>query len=195
MIARIRGELVEIEENYVVVIAGGVGYQVFIHEALERRLPPLGSAIDLYTRQHVRENEMVLYGFESSGERRLFDHLVSIARLGPKLALSLLATLGEEGIVTAILKNDWKTLMSAPGVGARLAQRACMEVADRVRGDVEKGVLRSGAPSVKREVVEALVSLGHKRMEAERAASLAIEEAGETTLEALIPIALKHAHQ
>ncbi len=194
MIARICGEVVEVGENYVVVLAGGVGYQVFVHEGLARRLPPVGSKIDLYTRQHVRENEMVLYGFETPGERQLFDHLVTVARLGPKLALSLLATLGEEGAVTAILKNDWKTLTNAPGVGARLAQRVCMEVADRVRADVEKGILRSGVPSVKREAVEALVSLGHKRAEAERAVALALEEVGETTVEALIPVALKHAH-
>jgi Holliday junction DNA helicase RuvA len=195
MIARLCGELVEKGENYVVVLVGGVGYQVFIHEGLANRLPPSGSKIDLYTRQHVRENEVMLFGFESAGERQLFDHLVTVARLGPKLALSLLATLGEEGTVTAILKNDWKTLTSAPGVGARLAQRVCMEVVDKVRADVEKGILRSGMPSVKREAVEALVSLGHKRAEAERAVALALEEVGETTVESLIPIALKYAQK
>jgi Holliday junction DNA helicase RuvA len=193
VIARIRGELLEVGPTHAVVLAGDVGYQLFVSERVLAWLPRTGQTVELHARQVVRENEIALYGFASAGERRLFDLLITASGLGPKLAISLLGTIGEEGVAAAIAGGDAKTLTRAPGVGPKLAQKICVELADRVR---EESLLGRLGPTVQArgdDVVEALIALGHRRTDAERAAVLARDEAGDETPEKLIPIALKHA--
>jgi Holliday junction DNA helicase RuvA len=193
MIARVIGELVEASQGYVVVVAGGVGYQLNVSERTMAAMPRTGERVDLHARQVVRENEISLYGFLTSGERRLFDLLISASGLGPKSAISMLGAVGEEGIVAAILSNDPKTLTRAPGVGMKLAQRVCVDLVDKVREESLLGRVQSGRAALSDDVVEALVTLGHRRSDAERAAHAAREEAGDAAPQTLIPIALKHA--
>ncbi len=193
MIARVAGKLAEIGRGSVVVMGGGVGYQLFISERSMRRLPKMGETVEYFTRQIVRENELSLYGFESAGERRLFDLLITVNGLGPKSALSILSTLDEDAIVGAILQKDWKALTRAAGVGAKLAEKVCLELVDKVREESLLGTIGKGRTAVSDDVVEALVSLGHKRSDAERAAISARESTDETDPSALIPIALQIA--
>lgn len=193
MIARVSGELAEVGPGSVVVMAGGIGYQLFIGESLLNRLPDLGSPVDFYTKQVVRENEIAMYGFTGAGERRLFELLLSVSGLGPRLALALVGAVGEESVVAAVLANDWKVLTRAHGVGAKLAQRVCMELHDKVREESLLGHISRPGPSAAEDVIEALIALGHRRPEAERAALAAVAEAGGDDPSTLIPLALKHA--
>ncbi|MGI8922802.1 MAG: Holliday junction branch migration protein RuvA [Fimbriimonadales bacterium] len=193
MIVRISGELLEIGPNYAIVMAGGVGYQLFASERLLVGLPALGMPVDLHARQVVRENDISLYGFQSASERRLFDLLITASGLGPKLALSLLGTIREEGIIASILNGDSKVLTRAAGVGMKLAQKLCVELSDKIREESLLGRLSSGLGRTGDDVVEALISLGHKRIDAERAAVAAREEAGDVGPHMLIPLALKFA--
>lgn len=193
MIARLTGEVAEKGQGYVVIFAGGVGYQVFITERFQSSLPDIGMPIDLFTKQIVRENEIALYGFETPSERRLFELLLLVNGMGPKLALSLLGNLGEEGIISAILQDEWKTLTRAPGLGSKLAERIKLELADKIREESLLGKIGKPRTPVADDVVEALVALGHKRSEAERAARAARQETKETDTRILLPIALRYA--
>lgn len=193
MIARVIGELSEVGATYAVVIAGGVGYQLFVSERVLVSLPPIGETVDLHARQVVRETDISLYGFATASERRLFDMLITASGLGPKLAISLLSAVGEEGIVAAIVNGDAKTLTRASGVGAKLAQKLCVELSDKAREESLLGRISATDGRTRDDVVEALVALGLRRGDAERAAIAAREEAGEATPQTLIPIALKHA--
>lgn len=193
MIVRIIGELTEVGPNYVVLLAGNVGYQLFVSERVLSDLPQLGAMVDLHARQVVRETDISLYGFSTSSERRLFDLLITASGLGPKLALSMLSTIGEEGIVAAILNNDSKSLTRASGVGTKLAQKICVELTDKVREESLLGRVSAGSGKSSDDVVEALVALGHRRSDAEKAAVAARDEIGDAQIQALIPVALKHA--
>ena len=193
MIVRVSGRLVEAGSGFVVVMTGGVGYLLHISEQHLKSLPAMGSPVDLYARQVVRENEISLYGFAGPGERRLFDLLNTVSGLGPRLSLGLIGALGEKAATEAIAGNNSSALAHSPGVGPKLAQRICMELGEKVREEALLGKIARGAPAVSYDVVEALISLGHRRAEAERAAMAAREEAGDADLQILIPLALKYA--
>jgi Holliday junction DNA helicase RuvA len=193
MIVRVSGDLLEKGPTYAVVMASGIGYQLFVSERTLAALPDEGQPVDLHARQVVRENELSLYGFQTGSERRLFDLLITASGLGPKSAISLLGSVGEEAIVAAILAGDSKVLTRAPGVGMKLAQKACLELIDKVREETLLGRLSASPKAGNDDVVEALVTLGHKRSEAERAAHAAREAMGEAGPQVLIPLALKLA--
>lgn len=190
MIVRIRGELAEVGTDFVVVIAGGIGYHINVPRSVIAETLPIGAPIELLTRQIVRENEVSLYGFSSPSERHLFDMLLGVSGLGPKTALALVSVLGQERLSRAVMDGDAEVLTAAPGVGKKLAVRICSELSERFR----QTVLERAAVAVPGdEVVEALVALGHRRVDAERAAAAARAEAGDSSTTALIPIALRHA--
>lgn len=193
MIAYISGTVIELDETGVVIDANGIGYRI---SATQRTLSGLvvGTGATLSLKQIVRENEIALYGFAGPPERRLFELLITTSGLGPKLALSLLDSVGEEATVQAILDGDHKVLTRASGVGQKLAQKACLELGDKIReeallGRVASGDSRTGLGTV----IEALVTLGLRRADAERAAAKAKEELGDAEPQRLIPAALKHA--
>lgn len=190
MIARLRGELIESANGFVVVLAGGVGYQVSVTERCLVTLPSNGNLIELHTRQIVRESEISLYGFSSAAERRMFDLLITVNGMGPRSALALLGTLSEGALVAAISTKDYKPLTRAPGVGPKLAERVCLELNEKVREESLLGNLGVGAVAVQDDIVEALISLGLRRNEAERAAAAAREQIGDEDAQKLIPAAL-----
>ncbi len=193
MIASISGTIEEIGTTFVVVNANGVGYLINVSERHIASLPRLGERVSVYTKQIVRENEISLYGFESAGERRLFDLLLTVNGMGPKHALNLIGVLGEEGVATAILKGDTKALVRTPGIGNKLAERMKIELAEKIREETLLGKIGKQTEAYSDDIVEALVSLGHKRTEAERAAKAARAETDESNPEVLLPLALKHA--
>ena len=193
MIAYISGTVIELDETGVVIETGGVGYRI---AATGRTLAGLviGTKSALSTKQIFRENEVLVYGFAAPAERRLFELLITTNGLGPKLALSLLDSVGEDATVKAILDGDWKVLTRASGVGQKLAQKVCLELGDKMRDEALLGKVSAGAAhSGLGTVTEALVALGLRRSDAERAAARAKEELGEVEPQKLIPLALKYA--
>ena len=195
MIGRLRGELLEVEGNLVVVDAGGVGYEVLVPEAVLVQLPSPGENVDLLIRQIFREDGVSLYGFLIAFQRRLFDLLQSVKGCGPKVGLALIGQLGEDAVATAILNQDARVLARATGVGARLAERIILELKDKIAEEnfqrklVEASASRRPKPKPADELVDALLALGYRRQEAETAADTAREQA--TEVEEQLKIALR----
>lgn len=184
MIARLRGELLETGVGRVVIDAGGVGYEVQVPESTLRLLPLEGERVDLYTRQVTREDGSYLFGFLEPFQRTVFDMLMDVKGCGPKIGLALIGEVGEETVCAAILADDTRTLAKASGVGPRLAARIALELKDRVQQEsllrklpAPSGIGRRAVAIVDDEVVEALLALGYRRQEAERAAAEAMERA------------------
>lgn len=182
MIARLRGTLIECDGATTLLDVGGVGYEVFVPQSVMGSLPPVGEEAILLTRQIFREDGVTLYGFVTSFERRLFDLLLSVKGCGPKVALSLLGSIGADGIVTAVSKEDAKGLARAPGVGPRLGERVILEIKDKVLEEAAYRRMETNARTSRKsaaddELVEALIALGYRRNEAEAAAGAAREVA------------------
>lgn len=175
MIARLRGEVLELSGSSVVLDVQGVGYEVFLPESVATAMPSIGEAADLYVRQVFREDAVSLFGFMTAYQRQLFDLLTDVKGCGPKIALALLGQVGEASIVTAIVSGDTTTLAKASGVGPRLAERILVELKNKV-GQLPvnpKVAAVLHAPNSSHqddELLDALMALGYRRNEAEIAA-------------------------
>ncbi len=172
----------EVEGSMVVVDAGGVGYEVQVPDAVIVRLPMIGERVDLLIRQIFREDGVSLYGFLLPFQRRLFDLLLSVKGCGPKVGLALIGQVGEDAVATAILAQDAKILTRATGVGARLGERIILELKDKIQEETFLRKIEAAAPVRKvvppsDELVDALLTLGYRRSEAETAAHEAREQA------------------
>jgi len=182
MIGRLRGTLVDREGGVVVVECAGVGYEVQVPESVLVQLPTLDVEVTLLTRQIFREDGVSLYGFLETFQRKLFDLLMTVKGCGPKVALSLIGSIGEDAVAGAIQAQDVKALVRAPGVGARLAERIILELREKI-GEEQFARRVSAAAAVRTpmspadELVDALLALGYRRMEAEAAAANAREQA------------------
>ena len=178
MIARLRGEIIEVGSDRVVLDVGGVGYEVLLPQPVLMQNSTVGAPGLFHIRQVFREDGQYFYGFQNSDQRALFDLVTDVRGCGPKLGLSLLSELGEERIAGAIIASDAKALARAPGVGPRLAERIIVDMKDKIQEFV---VTRKTAvlipESAEHEVVDALVALGYRLQEAEVAASEAKGEA------------------
>lgn len=171
------------EGHLVVVECGGVGYEVSVPDTVLLRLAE-GEEVTLLTRQIFREDGVSLYGFLETFQRRLFDLLMTVKGCGPKVALSLIGTVGEDAVAGAILAQDARVLTRASGVGARLAERIILELKEKIGEEqFQRKVVAavSAAEPVRTsppdELVDALLSLGYRRNEAESAANEARENA------------------
>jgi holliday junction DNA helicase RuvA len=159
MIARLRGKLIEKEPARVVVDVNGVGYEVSIPLTTFTVMPDNGAevSVDIYT--HVREDIIALYGFSSRQERRVFERLISISGIGPRLAITILSGGSVEGLVGAIRRGDLARLTAIPGVGKKTAERIVVELKDKLKDLTEE----AAKPSVEVDVVSALENLGYSR--------------------------------
>ncbi len=178
MIARMRGEVIEVGAGRVVVDAGGVGYEVLVPESVLLAIGHIGQDVDLRIRQVFREDGQFLFGFLNAEQRRLFDLLTEVKGCGPKISLAAISTLGENGVVSAIASADMRMLARTPGIGLKLAERIAVELRDKV---AELALVHRAAVTMRDipedEVVDALLALGYRRQEAEGAASEARQEA------------------
>lgn len=204
MIVCLTGTVLELTPSCVVLEVGGVGYELGISATTAASLPEVGTAgVSLFTRMVVREAAVDLYGFASRDERTLFDKLVSISHVGPKLALSVLSTFTPSGLAGVVVAEDAAGMARVPGVGKKTASRLIMELADVFAKDPSlRGIVgtRDSQPeaanpaipvsTVDADVTEALISMGFTSQEA----TLALEgreEAGAQTVEAALGYALR----
>jgi Holliday junction DNA helicase RuvA len=165
VIAWIRGKLMVKESSRVVIDVNGVGYEVFIPLTTFTALPDVGAevSVDIYT--HVREDALALFGFSSRQERRVFERLIGISGIGPRLAVTILSGGSVESLVGAIRRGDLARLTSIPGVGKKTAERIVVELKDKLQ-DLSAEAPR---PSVETDVLSALENLGYSRAMAEGA--------------------------
>lgn len=185
MIGSLRGTLAEKDpEGGVIVDVGGVGYRVQVSAQTLATLPELGEAVALRCHTHVREDALQLFGFLTLPELELFELLIGVSGIGPKLALTALSGMPVAELVSAIVGGDHRRLQAIPGIGRKTAERVVLELKDRCAGLLP--VIPSAPVAAPRlaerqagEVVTALVNLGYKRAQAERAVARALEADGE----------------
>lgn len=199
MIAQVRGSLEEASLSSVVVDVGGVGFELGISGITAASLPALGQEVRLYTRMQVREDAWSLFGFATKEERTLFDHLVSVSGVGPKLALSVLSKFRVSELYAVVVTEDVKRMQSVPGVGKKTAQRLILELQSTFAKDKSlSGIsaeLPDQLPLAPREngtladANAALLSMGFTPQEAELA--LAGYDDGQATTEEMLQGALK----
>ena len=195
MISYIKGELVAMKSDSIVVDNNGIGYNIFIPTSILSSLPHCGSEVKIHTYFLVREDTQSLYGFLKPDDLEIFKMLISVSGIGPKGALAILSTLTPDELRFAILSDDSKAISKAPGIGSKTAQRCIIELKDKINitssSDVsvafnEDSVSTSSAKS---EAVSALVVLGYPQSEAYKAVHTISEEYD--TVEDIIKQALK----
>ena len=169
MIGRLTGRLAEKNPDQVVLDVGGVGYLVHIPLSTFYDLPETESPASLWIHTHVREDTLALYGFLTERERALFLMLLSVAGIGPRVALTVLSGIPPAELVTALQGQDVRRLIAIPGVGKKTAERMVLELAEKSsKFAAEPGAAAPAAISFD-DVVSALVNLGYRKAEAERA--------------------------
>ncbi|HET6956378.1 MAG TPA: Holliday junction branch migration protein RuvA [Vicinamibacterales bacterium] len=182
MIAHLRGSILEKHPNRLVIDVNGVGYEVFVPLSTFYGLGEPGTGTALRVHTHVREDAIVLYGFATQLEQDLFERLISVSGIGPKVSLAVLSGIEPEDLIRAIERGDLARLTAIPGVGKKTSERIVLELKDRLpRAAVAAaavGVAEPEAPMLRDDVVSALVNLGYHRPLAEKAAEAAIKIIG-----------------
>ncbi len=169
MIAHLRGKLLAKHPNQAIVETGGVGYDVTISVPTFSELPGIGGDVALHIHTHVREDALALYGFLRSAEKTLFEKLITVSGIGPKLAITILSGMAADEMVNAIRGNDIARLTRIPGIGKKTAERMVLELRDKL--PVEKPERSRPIPAlsaVEEDVLSALVNLGYQRAAAEK---------------------------
>lgn len=194
MIALVRGRLLRKEAQEAVVDVGGVGYRVTIPFSTFYRIGEVGQEVTLLTHTHVREDALALFGFLTATEQALFERLIAVSGVGPKVAIAILSGIEAPDLVSALRSGDVARLTRVPGVGKKTAERLVLELKDKVQGlpgaEPEAKHPPPGAPT--EDLVSALVHLGYSRSEAEKGVARAVEAAsGEVRFEELLRRALR----
>jgi holliday junction DNA helicase RuvA len=178
VIAYLHGRILEKQPNRIVVDVAGVGYDVSVPLSTFYGLGDAGSDITLRIHTHVREDALLLYGFATKLEQDLFERLISISGIGPKVALAVLSGIEPPELIRAIERGDLARLTAIPGVGKKTSERIVLELKDRLpKAQVPTATGEpTGAPSVLRDdVLSALMNLGYHRSLAEKAVDFAIK--------------------
>lgn len=203
MIAYIKGELAEINENGIVVENNMTGYAISVPSSVISQLPPVGEQVKVYTYLHVREDAMLLYGFLSKDDLAVFKLLISVNGIGPKAGLGVLSAISPDELRFAILSDDTKTISKAPGIGAKTASKLILELKDKLKiEDVFETRLKhaeeamqegkkEAVASVQNDAVAALVALGYSNTDALKAVRQ-VEITSDTDVEDVLKGALKH---
>jgi len=189
MIAHLRGRLIAKHPNQAIVEAAGVGYDVNITIPTFTDLPALGSEVALHIHTHVREDMIALYGFLRADEKQLFEKLLTVSGIGPKLAITILSGMATADMVGAIRSNDFARLTKIPGIGRKTAERMCVELRDKLEGfGAPQPVVSHSA--VEEDVISALTNLGYQRAVSEKAVERAVQSAGRENFDAIFRLAL-----
>jgi holliday junction DNA helicase RuvA len=200
MIYSISGLLKEIHTEFIVIEAGGVGYQIFISANVINQMPDINQVVTLFTYHHIREDLQVLFGFISLEEKKLFALLTSVSGVGPKVSMKMLSTLTSKQIISAILQGDAPLLTSTPGVGKKVAERLIIELKDKIQKIYTIDTIASESicssknlADLKAEASLALNALGYRNDEVNRAFRKAYDDLDvDMSVETCLKILLKH---
>jgi holliday junction DNA helicase RuvA len=191
MIAHLRGKLLLKHPNQAVVETAGVGYDVTISVPTFSDLPALGAEVALHIHTHVREDVIALYGFLRVSEKVLFEKLISVSGIGPKLAITILSGMAADEMVAAIRSNNIAQLTRVPGIGKKTAERMVLELRDKLPEAGPAAVPTMPAMSaVEEDVLSALINLGYQRPAAEKALAVAGKNGSGKSFDALFREAL-----
>ncbi len=192
MIAHLRGAVLEKHPNRLIVDVAGVGYDVQVPLSTFYTAGEPGAAIALRIHTHVREDQLSLYGFATALELAMFERLIAVSGIGPKLALSVLSGIEARDLAGAIQRNDLARLTAIPGVGRKTAERMCVELRDRmpkalVGGDVPS----SPGDALRDDLVSALINLGYHRQAIDKSLDKLVTTAADQRFEDVLRAALK----
>jgi holliday junction DNA helicase RuvA len=192
VIAELRGRLLRKQPQEVVIDVAGVGYRVTIPLSTFYRIGEPGADLTLLIHTHVREDTLALFGFLTAAEQALFERLIAVSGVGPKLAISILSGIEAPDLVAALKASDISRLTRIPGVGKKTAERLSLELKDKMQGLAasEEAVPASAPASAQEDLVSALVHLGYSRPEAERGVERALAQ-GEGRFEELLRRSLR----
>jgi Holliday junction DNA helicase RuvA len=185
MIAHLRGKLLAKHPNQAVVETAGVGYDVTITIPTFSDLPAAGSEVALHIHTHVREDQIALYGFLRPAEKKLFEKLITVSGIGPKLAITILSGMPADEMTGAIRGNDIARLTRIPGIGKKTAERMVLELRDKLPPAGPEAPAAPTMTAIEEDVLSALVNLGYQRPAAERALAMAGKNEKEATFEAM----------
>ncbi len=176
MIAHLRGKLLVKHPNQAIVETGGVGYDVTISIPTFSDLPAIGGDVSLHIHTHVREDQLALYGFLRLGEKQLFEKLLTVSGIGPKLAITILSGMAVDEMVGAIRGNDVARLTRIPGIGRKTAERMVLELRDKLPPQPSgQEIVAPAMTPIEEDVISALVNLGYQRGAAEKTLAAAIK--------------------
>jgi len=189
MIAHLRGRLISKHPNQAIVETSGVGYDVAISIPTFSQLPSTGSEVALHIHTYVREDAIALFGFLRLEEKQLFEKLITVSGIGPKLAITILSGMPTAEMVGAIRANDHARLTRIPGVGKKTAERMCVELRDKLDAFGEAKPV-AAVSAVEEDVISALTNLGYQRAMAEKAVERAVASAGRENFDAIFRAAV-----
>lgn len=194
MIARLCGRLVEKQPSRVILDVSGVGYEVHVPLSTFYGLGDVGAEVTLRVHTHVREDVLSLFGFATSLEQRIFERLIAVSGIGPRLALAVLSGIEPPDLVRAVRGGDVARLTAIPGVGQKTAERIALELKDRlppvVEAEAAPGAAAPSPSDLRQDVLSALLNLGYHRPLAERAVDAALKS-GDGSFEQTLRRALR----
>ncbi len=190
MIASLRGKLESLGSDWAIINVGGIGFQVYMPTSTLSTMGTIGEEVQLYTHLHLREDNATLYGFASADELRLFQTLIGVSGLGPRLALAMLSVMSVDKLTMAIATGSVDLLTIVPGIGKKVANRLVLELKEKI------GVGWITTPGVQlaeenTDVLTALTSLGYSVSEASRAVA-SLPPSSDLSLEEKLKLALQY---
>jgi holliday junction DNA helicase RuvA len=195
MIAHIRGRLLEKHPNRLIVDVNGVGYDVHVPLSTFYEMAEPGAEVSLRIHTHVREDALLLYGFATRLELQIFERLISVSGIGPKLALAVLSGLEPNELVAAIRTANVARLTGIPGIGKKIAERIGLELKDKMASFVPAenaaATPADDSEALRTDLLSALMNLGYHRPLAERAVSVALKKTGGSSFETTLRDALR----
>jgi holliday junction DNA helicase RuvA len=195
MIGFLRGTVLEKQPNRLLVDVRGVGYEVQVPLSTFYRAPDIGAEVALRIHTHVREDALALFGFATVLELQIFERLISVSGIGPRLALAVLSGIEVPDLARAVRLGDVARLTLIPGVGKKTAERIVLEIKDRLPQIVPAGAGLPGeisdVPDTRADLLSALLNLGYHRAPAEKAVDTAVNASGDASFERLLKQALQ----
>jgi Holliday junction DNA helicase RuvA len=202
MIAHLNGTLLAKQATTVILDVGGIGYEVTIPLSTFYELEEAGANVQLRIYTHVREDTLQLFGFKTARERELFMRLISVSGIGPKLGITMLSGMSADEIIASIRSNNLARLTSIPGVGKKTAERLVIELRDKIASLSspaleEEFAAQTGAGALPSEdamrddALSALLNFGYQKSAAEKAITMAIQEGGDISVEAILRRSLR----
>jgi len=195
MIAQIRGHLIQKNPGSVIVEANGIGYQILVSLNTFYDLPECEQTVRMHTYTHVREDLLQLYGFSTLLEKELFQILIGVPGIGPKLALNILSGISAPILLNSLSSGDLGRLLSIPGVGRKTAERMILDLQEKVHKMESRSLRPETGPRPKEaitdDVISALVNLGYKKSQAEKAVQNVLQQRPEAKLEEALKASLQ----
>ena len=196
MIAHLIGKLIYKSPDHSIVDINGIGYKIFTPLSTYYVLPKTGESVTLHIHTRVREDELKLFGFLTEEEQTIFEKLITINKVGPKLALGILSGMSPKNLLTAIMNNDAARLSTIPGVGKKTAERLTLEMKDKLSDltfEMEHQLDAETPEGFYEDALSALVNLGYKKPQAEKSLKSAYNKIGKSSsLEELIKESLNN---